>query len=78
MLDFRWECIYSKLNKVQEILQTFMLAPLFFTNILSVWKQGSKLYQTLFVICSTIHGSYLSRLLFIRHTMLDHPVFTRH
>ena len=33
MLAFHWECIDSKLNKMQGMLYTFMLVPLFYTNI---------------------------------------------
>ena len=32
MLALRWEFIDFKLNKIQGILQTFMLAHLFFTD----------------------------------------------
>ena len=66
MLASHWEYIVSKLKKIKGILQTFMLAPLLFTNIFGRYgnKEGMS-YKTLYVRFSTIHGSSFFILIFI-------------
>ena len=62
MQGFRWENIDSKLNKLQGTLQTFMLAPLLFLNVLVPLKKR-EMYQTLYIRFSTILGCHLRILL---------------
>ena len=66
MLDFHRELIGSKLRKIQGILQTIMLAPLFFRNIFGRYEKKeenysrhSMLYFSLF-LAFTSTGYYLS------------------
>ena len=37
MLAFHWECVDYKVNKIQGIFNTVMLAPLLFTNMFGMY-----------------------------------------
>ena len=83
MLDLQWEWIDSKVKKyVKDIAEIYVGPFILYKHVWSVWKQIKNSITD--ILCSILQYSWqfhqhiivYSRGRNIRHTLLDHPVFS--